>query len=239
MESVLIKRVDWTITVNKAIAEMLRGRGAMNVSVVMNCGELKRYEILEKERKKFRKAMGWDEKTIVLYIGTLEPYNYLEGLVRIFREIGGDILFVIGGDGSLKERVLAGMKNTRSIKYLGWVSLNEVPTYTCAADILIALSDPINKSTRWATSVKLFESMAAGKPIIVSKNTLSGDIVAQEECGLQVTYGGDDEIREAIDTLKNDAALRKKLGKNGWRAAREKYNWRVFEKEVLNLYSVL
>jgi glycosyltransferase involved in cell wall biosynthesis len=86
---------------------------------------------------------------------------------------------------------------------------------------------------------KLFEAMAAGKPVIVSRGTFMSEVVEREKCGMSVTYGSAEELLGALQKLRDDPDLRESLGANGLRAAREKYNWSVMKQRLLKLYSDL
>jgi glycosyltransferase involved in cell wall biosynthesis len=96
--------------------------------------------------------------------------------------------------------------------------------------------DPENRINQVGTPNKIFEAMAMGKPSIVTKGILSGDIVEKEQCGLAVEYD-EDSLRNAIGKLRDDHKLSEELGKNGLKAAQSKYNWKVQEKELLGAYS--
>ena len=78
--------------------------------------------------------------------------------------------------------------------------------------------------------------MMCGKPILVSDGTAMADIVKEEECGLVVPYGDVDAIKHAILTLKNDPVLCRRLGENGRRAYETKYNWKIMEERLLEIY---
>ena len=75
--------------------------------------------------------------------------------------------------------------------------------------------------------------MPAGWDIAASK------IVGKEKCGLIVSYGDIDGLREAILKLKNDPDLRQKLGKNGRHAYDMKYGWEIMKQKLLNAYKLL
>ena len=81
--------------------------------------------------------------------------------------------------------------------------------------------------------------MMCGKPIIVNEGVATADKVCEENCGLVVPYGDYEALKEAVLTLKNNPELRKELGENGRRAYETKYNWKIMEKRLLDLYASL
>ncbi len=64
-------------------------------------------------------------------------------------------------------------------------------------------------------------------------------IVEAEECGLLVPYGDVPALRAALQRLRDDVALRERLGRNGAEAFRRQYNWDAMEKRLLRLYEDL
>jgi glycosyltransferase involved in cell wall biosynthesis len=67
---------------------------------------------------------------------------------------------------------------------------------------------------------KLFDYMAAGKPIISTNLKEVGDIIRSNDCGLVAENWAEFEVH--LKRLYEDRALATKLGKNG-RVAVEKY----------------
>jgi len=128
-----------------------------------------------------------------------------------------------------------GKKHAR-MTYLGPIMYDIVIEKTLQADLLFALYDPRVPNNRYASPNKLFEAMMCGKPILVSDGTAMADIVKEEECGLVVPYGDVDAIKHAILTLKNDPVLCRRLGENGRRAYETKYNWKIMEERLLEIY---
>ncbi len=56
------------------------------------------------------------------------------------------------------------------------------------ADVIIAMLDPSNHNNRIGTPNRMFEAMAVGTPVLVSKGTLSGEIVESAGAGLAIEW---------------------------------------------------
>ena len=82
----------------------------------------------------------------------------------------------------------------------------------------------------------MFEYMSAGLPVIASDFPLWREIIAGNDCGLLVDPEDPQAIADAIDTLVNDPEMARRMGENGARTVREKYNWDIEEKKLLALY---
>jgi glycosyltransferase involved in cell wall biosynthesis len=83
---------------------------------------------------------------------------------------------------------------------------------------------------------KLFEYMAAGLPVIASNFPLWKEIIEGNHCGLTVDPLKPEEIADAIEYLIMHPEERRKMGENGRRAVKEKYNWEREGEKLLWLY---
>ena len=79
--------------------------------------------------------------------------------------------------------------------------------------------------------------MAYGIPLIASKGTLSGDIIAAEGCGISIDWS-EKNFRDAIMRLR-DPGLRNQMGQMGRRAAEREYNWGLMKKRLNGRYTRL
>jgi glycosyltransferase involved in cell wall biosynthesis len=234
-ESRLVRYPDKVICVNERFAEILRGWGAPEPVVVMGCVPLA--PVAEARVEALREKLATGKKRIVLYVGVLEPKRKLIELVEGFEQRGwSDAAFVIGGFGSLAERVRASSRG-HSI-FVGEVQPSDVPVYTTMADILVAVYDPSERNNRDSVPNKLFEAMSGGKPIVVARGTWTGQTAEKVGCGMAVEYDGDG-VFDAVRRLLDDPALYARLSENGRRAFRETYNWEAMAKRLIGVYSSL
>ncbi|MBY0493713.1 MAG: glycosyltransferase [Cyanobacteria bacterium] len=80
----------------------------------------------------------------------------------------------------------------------------------------------------------VLEAMAAGRPVIVSKDVGLADLVAETGSGV-VTSGAPDHLGAAIARLSKDAAAGEAMGRRG-RAAAEQYSWDSVAARMETLY---
>jgi len=79
--------------------------------------------------------------------------------------------------------------------------------------------------------VKLFDYMAAGKPIISTNLKETGNIIKTYNCGLVARNWKEFELY--LETLYYDRELAKKLGENGRRAAEKYFNYELLAETLL------
>lgn len=83
---------------------------------------------------------------------------------------------------------------------------------------------------------KIFEYMAAAIPVIASNFQIWKSIIVDNNCGLCVNPNNPKEIAEAIQYILMHTNEAKKMGENGRKAVAEKFNWKVEEKKLIELY---
>lgn len=86
---------------------------------------------------------------------------------------------------------------------------------------------------------KFFEYMNAGIPIICSDFPVWKDFVERYECGIAVDPFNHEEIKQAIQYLKNNPNQARIMSLNGKCAVMKELNWRIEEKELIDWYSQL
>jgi glycosyltransferase involved in cell wall biosynthesis len=162
-------------------------------------------------------------------------------LLTIIKTVGEleneGIRLIIGGFGPLEETIKKKSLKYKNISFIGWIPYNKVLNLENSLHVMIHTTDPENQGQKWVSPNKLFESMALGKPIIVSEGTLSAKRVDMLKCGLIVQYGSQMDLRGAILQLKNNKNLAKELGSRGKEEFSRNWNWGVTEKKLLEAYS--
>ncbi|MDO9536709.1 MAG: glycosyltransferase family 4 protein [Thermoplasmata archaeon] len=236
-EKKMVRKPDIMITVNESIAELFRGFGVKDIRVVMNCQP--DVHVDKAEAETLKKELSPDGKQIALYIGVLEPNRLLLELAEAHIKGNGNFLLVLGGFGSLEPKLKSmAEKNPNKIKFIGRIKPSEVPNYNHAADILLATYDPGLRNNRLGAPNKLFESMSASKPIVVTKGTYAAEVVEKTGCGISTDYTGKAAI-SSIVALLEDKVFYDKCAVAGRNAYEEKYNWTVMEKRLLDAYSMI
>ena len=84
---------------------------------------------------------------------------------------------------------------------------------------------------------KMFEYMSAGLPVIASDFPLWREIIEGSDCGICVDPLNPSAIASAIDRLVSNPNLARRLGENGRRAVKERYNWSLEEARLLEFYN--
>jgi glycosyltransferase involved in cell wall biosynthesis len=223
LEAFFVRRADLVVTVSEGHAAYLRPNARTDVVIVENCVDIP----AELERT------AHDESELVLfYAGTLEPMRYIEESISVAKGIPGCV-YKVAGFGRLEGPVRQQAADGR-VRFLGYLPHAVMMKEMASSDVVLCLLDPANKNYKVGSPNKLYEAMAVGVPVLTSKDTLSGDIVEREGCGLAIEWS-EDRFREAIAQLR-EPNVRRKMGEAGRKAAESKYNWPVMRDRLLEGY---
>jgi glycosyltransferase involved in cell wall biosynthesis len=174
----------------------------------------------------------------IFYAGGLFQDRDFATIIEVVKKFD-NIKLEFAGWGQYEKELIKLIDNESHITFIGIIPYDEVLKKTFQSDLLFAFYDPSIPNNRYASPNKLFEAMMCEKPILVSDGTAMAEIVRQENCGLVIPYGDSNAIKQAILRLKNDPQLCKQLGANGRKAYEQKYNWKIMEKKLLEIYTTL
>jgi glycosyltransferase involved in cell wall biosynthesis len=188
----------------------------------------------------FDRSISYRERTnSLVYVGLLSKARGVDEMFEGHRLASQrvQVEFVVGGKfapASLEKELLS----KYHIAYRSWLPYNEMIDTLYRSKIGIIVPHPIE---RYKTNypVKLFEYMAAGMPVIASREGESAEFVKEADAGILVDPLNVDAIADAIVTLLNDPAGASAMGERGKQLIQEKYSWERESAKLLNLYNSL
>lgn len=87
--------------------------------------------------------------------------------------------------------------------------------------------------------IKIFESMEAAIPVILSKVPLYEEMVEKYHCGICCDPHNVEEVRAAIQYLLDHKKEAYEMGQNGRRAVIEKFSWDKIKKDYIGVFDKL
>ena len=119
----------------------------------------------------------------------------------------------------------------------GAIAHADVPAMLSIADITVVPSAPLSASRGGTgTPLKLFEYMAAGKPIVASALNEAVEVIRDGHNGLLVEAGNVNRFAGAILRLLNDPVERMRLGHNARHQAIRQYSWEEYTRRLEEIY---
>lgn len=163
----------------------------------------------------------------IVYVGTIQQGRFVERAARAVMGIDGVRMLVWGSKGRVKEDGFWAPK----VLLLPAVGNEWVIRLTAQGSAILAMYDPSRFQTREGFPNKVYEAMAAGRPVIVSDGTRAADFVRSNGTGMVCDYGAEGFV-DAVVALRDDPSLAEGIGRRAHGLAKSRYNWNR-EKEVL------
>jgi glycosyltransferase involved in cell wall biosynthesis len=162
-------------------------------------------------------GLALDPPLRVLYAGTLGMAQGLETLVRAAALAGPEVVeLLIAGTGPQEQhlRALIASRGLSNVRLLGAVAPTEIPTLYGEVDAgIVPLRDlPIFTG---ALPTKLFEVLAAGRPLIVAARGEAAELVRSSEAGIAVAPEDPLALVEAFRRLQGSPRSARRMGARG------------------------
>lgn len=178
-----------------------------------------------------RDRLGFDQnEDIVMYTGHLYPGKDVETLVEAAANFDAQC-YIVGGYEEDISRIRETVTVPENVTFTGFLSPNEIVQYQAAADILVATvaEDP---DQDYFSPLKLFEYMAAEKPVVVSHKPSYEEVLTDREDALLVAPGSVSELTSSVKTLLADRELRTELAEQA-RTTVEQYGWNERAEQIV------
>ena len=178
-----------------------------------------------------------DHVKVVFTLRAHEPNYGIEYLLRAASLLKrDDVIFVIGGDGSLRpyhEQLAVDLGIKEKVIFVGKIPQIEVPYYYAMSDIVVV------PSLQEAFGLVVSEGLAHGKPVIGTKVGGIPDQIVDGYNGFLVKPKDPKEIAEKILWLVEHPDAAKQMGENGRKIVVEKFDINKRIEKIISLYEKL
>lgn len=187
---------------------------------------------------------GLQSKLIILYFGTISisSGHDVDLLIKAFEIIKKEIsnvalVFIGGGEDSINIKKYVNEKGLKdSVKFFGRIASKDIPAYIKIADLTV---DPVryNDINKARSPLKVFESMAAGVPVITGDVGDRKEILENGKSGFLVNAGDQNQLAKGIIYLFQDEKFRKEITRNASRRINDFY-WDKLINEFIKIYEL-
>jgi len=202
----------------------------------------------QKKIPNLRKIINISEEDIfILAIGKFIPRKGFEYLIKAFNNIVNqrkitNIKLRIRGRGPLKKKYETMIKEyglNSCISFLGYIKDEEIPSYYTEADIFVLPSIVDDRGDTEGLGVVLLEALACHTPCIATRVGGITDIIKDGINGFLIEQKDFKGLVQRILRLADDRELRIKMGINGYKSVKEKFNWNSISKKIIKVYDVM
>ena len=237
-----LKLADITIATNESYKQVHIQRGGRrpeSVFVVRNGPNRNRMNLADP----CRRLRGMD-KTILCYVGSLNPQDGVDYLLRSLRHLRFDLqrtdfhCVIIGSGDSLEDlqKLTRKLDLNGHVELTGYIPDKQLQENLAAADICVDPdpSSPLNDVSTW---IKIMEYMAYGKPIVTYD--LKETRYSAQDAAVYVEPNREEKFAEAIAQLMDRPDLRKKMGEFGRQRVENELQWLKVSRNLVLAYQQL
>jgi glycosyltransferase involved in cell wall biosynthesis len=217
LERFLYRAADRVMVNSPGFVDHVGGRGARAISLVPNGADTAMFDPLD-EGRAFRERHALGDSFVVLYAGAHGLSNDLGVVLQAAAglcQVPG-IALVLLGDGKEKPALQAqalrqGLKN---VHFIPPVPKRGMAPALAAADCCLGILKPV-EMYRTVYPNKIFDYMAAGRPVILAMEGVIREVVEAAQAGIPIPPGDPQALEAAVLSLYGDPQGRKRMGLNG------------------------
>lgn len=202
--------------------------------VISNASDPEVFEINPVPPLNMPASIGND--SIFLYAGSLglmDDCRQIVGAMEMLKDKAISLVFV--GDGSEREELEKQAENTgnNKVHFLGLIPKLEVAKwFSISTASFVTFKD--FEVLHTSSPNKMFDSFAAGVPVIQSTKGWIKDLIENERCGINVDANDLHSFSRAMMRLQRDKVLQRELASNARRLAQDTFNRDVLSATYLS-----
>ena len=213
------------------------------IEVIENIAEINRFQTGDTNKTSFLKnKIGFQPRFTILYAGAFGKVNGLKYVIELARNLASidpTIVFILIGSGAEKKELISKAKEegvlNKNIFFLDSVSKQDLPQLYHECNMGSSFVIPIKEL--WANSAnKFFDSLAAGKPILINYKWWQKEVINKEKIGYVLPTKINDEAVKNFATYTHDKILLQKQQKNALNIAKESYATNVAVAKYNHLF---
>lgn len=218
IEMFLYRKADLVVAVAQGTTDTLVKRGIPKSKLVLIPNGVD-IEHFQNRNGYVKKSLGYESKFVVSYIGTHGMAHRLETVLEaaLLLKENNRIQFLFVGDGAEKQSLVKRAKelNLENVFFHDQIDRNRIPEFYNASDLFLV---PLRKADLFTRNIpsKVYEIMAAKKPMIIATEGESRKLVEQSGAGIGVTPENCRELAGQISYLFQNPELCLEMGESGY-----------------------
>jgi glycosyltransferase involved in cell wall biosynthesis len=242
IQSKVVQRVGTVVTVTARLRDDLIKRGAEPARTLTAHDGIRAGRFADlPDQAAARAQLGWPAKAFIVgYVGRLQTMAMDKGvgtLIDALKDVDGVTLALVGGPDDMAAEfhqywLKVGLPDSHFIN-AGQVPPERVPLYLRALDVCAMPFPWTEHFAYYASPMKLFEYMVSGRAIVAADLPSTTEVVQHEQTALLYPPGEATALGAAIRRLRDDTALRERLGGAAAREVMAHYTWAARAKAIL------
>ncbi len=230
-------KADRVSTISRPMIDKLREKGvnALKIRELRNWANLKKVSVVEGVSP-LRDELEITTDYVAYYSGNIGAKQGLDIIPKAARLLAdrSDLTFVICGDGAYLDSLKSQAEGLPNIRFLPLQPLEKLSDALGMADVHLLPQRP--EVAELVLPSKLTNILASGRPVVATADEGTALAEEVEGCGLVCPTGDPSAFAGAIETLLDDAELRKTLGETARTKAIQRWDMNnilgEFEAEI-------
>jgi len=236
LESFLYRHADRVMVNSPGFSAHVTALGARRTDLIPNGADPDMFDPSD-DGAPYRAALGLKDEFVAVYAGAHGMSNDLNVVLDAARMLADTgIHMVLVGDGkekpALEER--ARQMGLTNVSFSPPVPKSEMPGMLAAADACIAILAPLEQFKTTYPN-KVFDYMAAGRPIALAIDGVIREVVQAAECGLFAEPGDPLALADVLRELAGDRAASRQMGLRGRAYLERHFGREAIGERLLNL----
>lgn len=172
------------------------------------------------------------EGPLAVYCGHFYEPKGVATLADAARRLSRGAVQLVGGWPEDIARLRARARGCGAVHFAGFVPNEIVPLHLAAADLLVLPNSARFSQARTTSPLKLFEYMAARRPIVATRIPALAGLLRHGENAWVVDPDSSEALAAGIEQVFADPELGARLAENAWRDV-QRYSWQRRAVELL------
>lgn len=239
-ERIVYNKANHIVTLSPGMSEgvMKENINKNKISMIPNSCDMDLFSNENVNSDKYIEKYNLENNFVAIHPGSMGVANglfYVVEAAKHLEKMGNKkVKILLTGDGATKPKLEEYCKenNLFNVIFTGRVPKHDMPNLIAATDIAITsfLNIPILATN---SPNKFFDSLAAGKPIIVNSDGWTKEIVEDNNIGYYVNPEKPEELANLLDNLSNDNIEKlMEKGEKSKKIAKEDFNRDVLYREL-------
>ncbi len=241
LERRLYRAAERVMVNSPGYVEHVKSRGAKRVELIPNGADPSMFDPAD-DGAEFRRAHHLDEKFVAMYAGAHGMSNDLEVVLEAARQLedAPEVEIVFVGDGKEKAALMAraAAMSLHNVTFLPSVPKSGMAEALAASDACIAILKPLEDYKRTYPN-KVFDYMAAGRPVALAIDGVIREVVEAADCGLFAAPGNPSALADALRQLASDRARSRAMGLHGRTYLEEHFSRETMAENLLKMLEAM
>jgi len=236
IESYILPKVKFAITVNQSIADLYKNEYGTEFSIIRNVPEVSLPFLDEPQEIRKQLKLPTDKKIIILQGAGINIQRGAEEAVEAIKYLPQCVLLIVGsGDiiSELKNQVRE-MQIVDQVIFVDKQPLSILRKYTHSADIGLSLDKDTNLNYRYSLPNKIFDYIQAEIPILASNLPEVKNVIFTYDVGRISENHDPEKIASLLNEMLNDSKQQIIWKRNLNNAAKE-LNWEKEQEKLIKI----